>query len=831
MHIIELDGPVGLPQDGLLLGNGDLSISVYQHLNRLIWRFGKNDVWDRRLDRSRDPRPPHIDEIARGVGEEGWKCGPYGDGEVVATRGTKDPKRMKELCSGVPPSFCQPYPCPKPVGELALSLPPDLTGMTIRQRLLIEEATLEITCTWSAGVTFKATCFVPPSPNVLVVHWTLEGWSEATRIGLASSQVQPLWFSLYRWPDPTVADFNARYFCENRALSSLFGQKAFDQTPLPPPSTRQVDEQWVIEQAFPPDPLFKDGFRYLLAPAYAPGNVENTLLTKRGEYSFCAFDEKNSNRAENNLTAKSGEARLHLLPPDELREGRLAVSVTTSRDPDGPEEELRRIRGLLASSPVAVMQRWEAETRANAAGFWGKSSLKVAEPLLENAWYETLHARRCAYRADTVTPGLFMPSTVLDYSLWHGDYHTNYNLQSPFFGDNTANHVELGDAFFHAMQYFRQMGKKIAHDYYNCRGVFIQLSGYPAYMEDDALGAVPMGRMAYMTGWVVSHYWWRYRYTMDVEWLRNIGYPAIRDCALFYTDFLKKGADGLYHAFPSNQGEDGFTGDPKDFTDRKQVLQHARYCLRVAIKAAEVLGADAELRDAWRDRLEHCAGNDGTPPVAEDERLAMNPPEFRADSVQSVANARIYLPKPLSQPWPAPGDVNFDWYFGFLSWMVMQEIRAGRFAPDDGGFARFREMINRWRRPNGLFCGMSMFMYGPSGAFTESQAILAPIQELMLQSWDGVIRVFPSWPKHVDAEYRDFRAEGAFLVTAAWSGGGVTRLEIRSERGGSCRLMSPWAGNIRVKDQAGTGVPAVIEPDGIVVFETRPGETYRITGG
>jgi hypothetical protein len=191
-----------------------------------------------------------------------------------------------------------------------------------------------------------------------------------------------------------------------------------------------------------------------------------------------------------------------------------------------------------------------------------------------------------------VPPGLFLPSTVQDYSHWHGDYHTNYNVQEPYWGDYTANHFELGDAYFKAIEFFLPIGRKIAQDYYNCRGVFIQLSGYPILAEDDPLGCVPMGRMAYMTGWAANQYWWRYLYSMDEDWLRTTGYPVIRNCALFYTDFMKKGSDGLYHAFPSNQGEDGFTGDPKDYTDRAQVMQHIRYCLRAAIQASEVLKAD-----------------------------------------------------------------------------------------------------------------------------------------------------------------------------------------------------------------------------------------------
>jgi hypothetical protein len=71
-------------------------VSVYQDADRIVWRFGKGDVWDRRLDLSDDPKPAHISEIAHGIQVEDWKCPPYG-GPVEATRGTKNPQRMRDL--------------------------------------------------------------------------------------------------------------------------------------------------------------------------------------------------------------------------------------------------------------------------------------------------------------------------------------------------------------------------------------------------------------------------------------------------------------------------------------------------------------------------------------------------------------------------------------------------------------------------------------------------------------------------------------------------------------------------------------------------------------
>jgi alpha-L-fucosidase 2 len=524
--------------------------------------------------------------------------------------------------------------------------------------------------------------------------------------------------------------------------------------------------------------------------------------------------------------ASVGEARLHLLPRAEAAEGWLAVAVATSSDEGGPAEEVRRVRAALADRPAAAMQQWADETRRDAAEFWAKSRVTLADPLLENLWYETLHARRATNRRGKTPPGLFLPSTVRDYSHWHGDYHTNYNVQEPFWGDYTANHPEIGDAYFDAVKFMLPVGRKIARDYYNCRGVFIQLSAYPIQAADDPLGIAPMGRMAYMTGWTANQYWWRYLYTLDEAWLRAEGYPVLRDCALFYTDFLKKGPDGLYHAFPSNQGEDGFSGNPKDYTDRPQVMQHARYCLRAAILASEVLKADEPLRAEWRDRLGHCAGDDGRPPLAL-EGLARqcyesNPPEF--------GFGRPLRPRPAAhdgRPWPASGDAAHTWYFGQYPWVVMQRLRGGEFIAERD-LPVFRRLIERWRHPNGLIWGMAVADYGHAGAWTESLGVIAPLQEMMLQSWDGSLRIFPAWPRGLDARFENLRAEGAFLVTAAWSQGAVTALDVRSEKGAPCSLYVPWSGGMTVRDEAGQAVSAADQGSGRASFATRPGATYRL---
>jgi hypothetical protein len=791
-HRIEILERILLPEDGLLLGNGDLSVSIYQKAHSLVFRFGKGDVWDRRFDPSRDPHPPHIDEIAHGIRDEGWKCGPYG-GAVEATKGTADPQRMREICQGCPPSYNEtPFPCPKPVGEFSLHWPGDLRGFQMHQAVEIESGHYRFEGTWDGGIRWVVEAAVPPTPNVLAIRWTLTGWQpEHTQ----AQGIPPIWASLYRWADPSISEFQARFYADG-LREIICGGNNPSLPPLPLPSVEGIPAHPYIEQRFYPETTFPEGFTYRLIP-FAPADFE-----------FKPLD-----------AALLKEARIQLFPAGiPALSGWFAVGVATCADPLGLTVTFENLIRAGAKGGVAV-EGWFETARESAQTFWSKSSLQVAHPLIEQIWHETLHASRCAYRAGCVPPGLFLPSSLADYSHWHGDYHTNYNYQSPFWGDYTANHVEIGDAYFDGMKFMLQAGELIARRYYNARGAFIQLTNYPFVATEDPLGAVPMGRMAYMTGWMADYYWTRYRYSMDKKWLEKTGYPALKACALFYLDFLKKEDDGIYHSFPSNQGEDGFTGDPLDFSDKPQVNQHIRYGLRIAIKAARILKVDSDLCQEWLDRLENLAGDGGGPPHPVpplDEEIGV--PEFSRDYVQKLD---------LSTAWPTSGHYLHDWYMGQYPWMLMQAVRASEY-PVDEMWKAFVGMIQRWRHPNGLMWAMSVGRYGHVGGWTESLGIIAPLQEMMLQSWSGVIRIFPAWPRTVDCAFFDFRAEGAFLVTARCSQGQVGPITIQSERGGLCRVEDPFEGRGRIQSKAGASIPFVQKPGRILEVETQAGQEIRV---
>jgi hypothetical protein len=99
-----------------------------------------------------------------------------------------------------------------------------------------------------------------------------------------------------------------------------------------------------------------------------------------------------------------------------------------------------------------------------------------------------------------------------------------------------------------------------------------------------------------------------------------------------------------------------------------------------------------------------------------------------------------------------------------------------------------------------------------------------------MQSYTGTIRLFPNTQNLGPARFRDLRAAGAFLVSAAWDGTAVTSVSVLSEKEASLRLLSPWGkAEVRVlRAKDGQPVEAARSGD-LVVVKTAPGERYRIT--
>jgi hypothetical protein len=99
---------------------------------------------------------------------------------------------------------------------------------------------------------------------------------------------------------------------------------------------------------------------------------------------------------------------------------------------------------------------------------------------------------------------------------------------------------------------------------------------------------------------------------------------------------------------------------------------------------------------------------------------------------------------------------------------------------------RLRAECDKHSFPNWL-------LYYGGGGIENCGGFLA-INEMLMQSHEGVIRFFPCWPKNLDARFGTLRAVGAFLVSAELKSGEVSGVKILSEKGRDCTVQNPWPG-------------------------------------
>jgi hypothetical protein len=103
------------------------------------------------------------------------------------------------------------------------------------------------------------------------------------------------------------------------------------------------------------------------------------------------------------------------------------------------------------------------------------------------------------------------------------------------------------------------------------------------------------------------------------------------------------------------------------------------------------------------------------------------------------------------------------------------------------------------------------------------------INECVLQSYSGTIRLFPNTKNLGPARFHNLRAAGAFLVSASWDGQRVGAVEITSERGNAVRMIHPWGkGKVMVERARDQQNMPVRYASGSFGFSTEAGERYSI---
>jgi len=565
-------------------------------------------------------------------------------------------------------------------------------------------------------------------------------------------------------------------------------------------------------------------------------------------------DPENSPDVHYTLMARvtGGETKLTNVGYSVLGSGRfgrnfeiLLTVVSTYDAKDTRAEAKRRIEKAFLRNPVHV---WVNGAELNSHDFC-RSWIRLPKKEYALPWYWGIYEAMSARRPGKFAPGYVAPWYQENYVNW-GHHILTYEQTKSNLGLLATNHAELLECWFRLCLDAKEKLQKFAEDFYGCRG-----TAYPhAITGTGVILASTVNLNGTMlnistTGESVKYAWDYYAFTGDTEYLRTVGYPILKEAALFYHDYLLTDKNGEKYVFPSRSQE--FVTCPglsNEFMTNSIIdLSLFKFVLSRAAKAAGILGIDEELREEWEGdvealRKDYAVRPDGAWKTAEDwDDLSIGFPvpsvtdlspvclTDEVDKWRGTEEMRAAAAKSV-KAFTDDGRLPWDMSFGIISRMRM----------GDKDFAKLTLQLLHKCREGGNLNRSDAFDFDennemkPDGQHSfyvdKGSAYLSDVvTEMLMQSQGGIIRIFPAYPEDIgDAAFFSLRARGAFLVSAEFRSGEPAYAIIRSLRGNDCRFMNVFGNNIVVRDLENNSRTQFAEEDDYIVFSTEKDHEYAI---
>jgi hypothetical protein len=388
------------------------------------------------------------------------------------------------------------------------------------------------------------------------------------------------------------------------------------------------------------------------------------------------------------------------------------------------------------------------------------------------------------------------------------------------------------------------MARNYAREKFGLPGAFFPHSAYPVPSQVVPYPAPPWGYEVCETPWTVQSLWWQYLYTLDKQFLQRV-YPIFRAATDFVVAFVKKGADGKYHIAPSASPENwGCTVDFRLNRDCIMDLAMVQFLLDAVLEASKILNVDEGERERWAEVRNNLAAYPKTQgPYGEVWLDVLNaPPEhvynipvtlapvFPGDQVGMGRNEeQLEIARRTARTIRLEGGNDLVYQPLIRARLGMLDVQwfkhEVRYCQLPNGIAndRVRQIDGRYN--DGVDYDFMMRM----GVWTENLSLPAVLNECMLQSFSGAIRLFPNTQGLGGARFRDLRTFGAFLLSASYDGKTVSQVTMLSEKGATAKLVNPWPNAQPKVTRASDSRPIAVAVRGeIVQFATQRGERYKI---
>ena len=559
-------------------------------------------------------------------------------------------------------------------------------------------------------------------------------------------------------------------------------------------------------------------------PITTSGSINYSGETKDVEYTVRGIDKPEYRFPTYAIAA----SRMALREVSDKKE-RTVWTITVATNHDTASYKQSAIERALVIDKYEI-ERLYAEHSSYWKKFWSKSGVELADSTLEMYWYAGLYSVAIGMRNLKFPPGLYGTCVTSDSMKWFGDYHLNYNYEAPFCHLATCNHLELTECYYPTLNTFLPIAQRYSKEYLGLRGAYFPVSIGPLGMETDIrpttkehghlfLGQKSNGAYACV---IPMMHWYS---TRDVEFAKRNYYSLLLSVAEFWEGYLVY-ENGKYNIYNDCFHEvEWYITDcrPKDHDDKNPCISICliKMLMRMLIDISNEISENTEKIPKWQHILDN---------MPEPATLIRNGKVYLS-GVYGVDKIKHISPE-CSFPISEIGKyLTPELFIAAQNTLRNEETvaymtlaRSCFYAPlaarlgfsYDEVVSIIYEELERTGLPNGLFD------IAPGG-IESSTAIPCAVNEMIMQSFEGILRLFPVWNTSVDASFHGLRANGAFIVDASASNGKI-KAKVLSEKGMTLKLEVPESGyTITLSD--GKTVSA---KEGIYTVDTAPDDVIYI---
>ena len=469
------------------------------------------------------------------------------------------------------------------------------------------------------------------------------------------------------------------------------------------------------------------------------------------------------------------------------------------------------------------------------ASYWNKSWVRIPDPLIEKQYYLSLYGMASCSRDPDFPPSLFGNWITGEIPAWMGDYHLNYNHMAPYYGLYSSNRLEQADPYYGPLLAAIPRGQFYSGSVCGIPdGILLPVGigplgiettrwsaslekAHPAWKDSGNIecGGMFWGQKS-NSAYAVCNLAMQFYRTLDRDFTEKV-YPFVKGVATFWEKYLV--LEGDRYVILNDAIHEGTLGTKNPICS----LGLVRLVMETACDMSELLGVDFGRCEAWKDCHDRLAGY----PLQ--ERGGKTVFRYTEEGVawwndNTLGIQHIYPagqiglssnPGLLETARNTIEEMNRWMDFNGTNSLYPAAVRVGY--PADSILTHLHAYAlhtypNGFQRDN---------PHGPENWST----VPATVNEMLCMGHQGIVRLFPVWPRSLDAAFHQLRVEGAFLVSAALKDGEIGNVTLLSERGTLLSMQNPWPG--REVEITGPGGRKQIVGGEILKVETTPGSTYR----